>query len=97
MSTYHMTVSGSNTLAKIQNALRGEEALASEFQRSQLTAVDGTITNLVTFEEAGAIPAALKLQAGGTAAPAGGTLVWSGVMLVSGSNAMVDVYRMAAP
>lgn len=93
MSNYHMTMSGTNTLAKLQAAIRGEEALASRFLRSQLTAVDGFITNLATFEDAAAIPSAIKLQSHGSATPTGHTLIWSGVMLVGGSNTVVDIYR----
>ena len=96
MSKYHMTMSGSNSISTLQQAIRGEEALASRFIKSQLSAVDGTITNLVLFEEVDAIPLALKLIPHGSAAPSGSTLIWSGVMLVSGSNAVVDVYRAQA-
>ncbi|MDO8388189.1 MAG: hypothetical protein Q8K29_07760 [Polaromonas sp.] len=93
MGSYYMTMSGAHTLAKLQQAIRGEEALASQFVKSQLSAVDGSITNLVTFQEVNAIPPALKLLPHGSAAPAGSTLAWSGVMLVGGSNAVVDAYR----
>jgi hypothetical protein len=96
MSNYHMTMSGTNTLSAHLQAIRGEEALASRFIKSQLSAVDGSITNLVTFEELDAIPLAIKLMAHGSTAPSGSTLIWSGVMLVSGSNAVVDVYRTQA-
>lgn len=94
MTKYHMTMSGTNTLSTLQQAIRGEEALASRFIKSQLSAVDGIITNLVMFEEVDAIPSAIKLTAHGGAVPPGSTFIWSGVMLVSGSNAVVDVYRI---
>jgi hypothetical protein len=93
MSVYHMTMDGADTLAALQNAIRGEEALAARFIKSQLSAVDGNITNLATFEEVGAIPATVKLLKHGTAAPAGHKLIWAGVMLVAGSNTVVDLYR----
>lgn len=96
MSKYHMTMSGTNSMSMLQQAIRGEEALASRFIKSQLSAVDGTITNLVMFEEVDAIPLAIKLAAHGSAPPTGSSLIWSGVMLVSGSNAVVDVYRAQA-
>lgn len=93
MALYEKTMSGAHTLAKLQQAIRGEEALASQFVKSQVWAVGGIITNLVTFQEVNAIPPALKLLAHGSAAPAGSELAWSGVMLVGGSNAVVDAYR----
>jgi hypothetical protein len=96
MASYYMTLSGAHTLAKLQQAIRGEEALASQFFKSQLSAVDGVITNLVTFQDANAIPPTPKLLAHGSAAPEGSALVWSGVMLVAGSNAVVDVWRAPA-
>ncbi|RZJ26749.1 MAG: hypothetical protein EOO54_01760 [Haliea sp.] len=96
MASYYMTLSGAHTLAKLQQAIRGEEALASKFVKSQLSAVDGVITNLVTFDDANAVPPAIKLLAHGGAAPDGSTLVWSGVMLVGGSNAVVDIWRSPA-
>ena len=96
MASYYMTMSGAHTLAKLQQAIRGEEALASQFVKSQLSAVDGVITNLVTFDDADAIPPVLKLLAHGSAAPEGSVLAWSGVMLVSGANAVVDAWRPLA-
>ena len=96
MSSYLMTMRGAHTLAQLQQAVRGEEALASKFVKSQLSAVDGGITNLVTFQEINAIPAKVQLLAHGSAAPDGSSLVWSGVMLVGGSNTVVDIWRAQA-
>lgn len=93
MANYHTTVSGTKSLAAIQSAINGEEALASKFVKSQLTAVDGAITNLLTFREETAVPKAVKLTLSSAAVPANHSLVWSGVMLVAGSNALVSLYR----
>lgn len=92
MTKYHTTISGTRALPAIQNAIRGEEALAALFIKSQLSAVDGAITNLLTFEEQDEIPKPVKILPYGDV-PAGYVLVWSGVMLVAGSNAVVSIYR----
>ncbi|MDB5861253.1 MAG: hypothetical protein JWQ76_4942 [Ramlibacter sp.] len=93
MSQYYATVDGRQNLAAIQSAIAGEEALAARFIKSQLTVVDGKITNLLTFEEVDALPAGIHVLLHPSSKPAGTSPVWSGVMLVQGSNAVVDCYR----
>jgi hypothetical protein len=93
MSQYHATVDGKRNLAEIQAAIAGEEALAAKFIKSQLTAVDGRITNLLTFEEVDELPGSIQVLAHPSSRPAGTSPVWSGVMLVQGHNTMVDCYR----
>ncbi len=93
MSKYLMVFDGSHDLAWIENAIQGEEALATEFLGCQLSPIDGKITNVATFNEIKHVPADIKVQVHGPVLPAGKNPVWSGVMLVSGSNTTVDVYR----
>ena len=94
MAKYHATVEGSKTLKKIESAIAGEEALGAVFLKSQLTAVDGKITNLLTFEEVDELPDPIQVLKHPSTQPDDATsLVWSGVMLVGGSNTLVDCYR----
>ena len=93
MSKYHATVDGKLTIGKIQSAIAGEEGLGARFLKSQLTAVDGKITNLLTFEEIDELPDPIRVLKHPSEQPEDTTLVWSGVMLVGGSNTMVDCYR----
>ncbi|MPZ43252.1 MAG: hypothetical protein GEV05_07615 [Betaproteobacteria bacterium] len=93
MSEYLMKVSGSKTLAQIENGIASEEALASRFLRSQLAAVDGEITNVVTFVELDELPADVRVVRGDAPPPDGFVRQWSGVMLVEDRNTVVTVYR----
>jgi hypothetical protein len=96
MSEYLMKVSGSSTLEHIAQGIAAEEALASRFLRSQLAAVDGEITNVVTFAELDELPPQIRLERGDAPAPAGFTRQWSGVMLVEDKNTVVVLYRRNA-
>ena len=96
MALYNKTLSGAHALDKLQEAIRFEEKLACQFINSQVAAVGTTITNKLTFQEVDAIPPDIQLLTHGGAAPDGSTLVWSGVMLVGGSNAVVDIWRSPA-
>src|SRR5262245_8941664 len=96
MSDYLVDIDGANNLAQINLQISGEEAGASEFQSSSILFHDGRITNIAKFRElpAGTRPKQLTLVVQGTAQPAGTKLVWSGVMVVSGTNQAVIAYRV---
>lgn len=93
MSEYMTRIDGSSSLAEIAKSIAGEEALAAKFVRSQLAALDGEITNVVTFVEVDDVPAEIRIELGTGAPPAGFTRQWSGVMLVEGRNMVVTLYR----
>jgi hypothetical protein len=93
MPDYLMKFDGSHDLAWIENAIRGEEALATRFKGSQLSPVDGKVTNLATFEETDFIPNDVVLRKHPQPGPAGYTAAWSGVMLVQGANVPVTLFR----
>lgn len=92
-STYMVTIGGSNSRLKIERAISGEEALGCKFGKSQITAIDGKITNVATFSEEDAVPNEIKVLEHLATAPEGYSAEWSGVMVVSGTNQVVDIFR----
>lgn len=96
MSDWIFELEGTMSLADIESAIANAEAGALEFVRSVLSYHENRFTNLATFKRlpAGTLPAAgLVLVKHGQALPAGKAAVWSGVMLVSGSNMAVTACR----
>ena len=96
MGEYTVEVEGINSLQNIQLAIAGEEATGAEFIRSTLSRHESKFTNLVTFNdlEPGQRPQSeLVLIKQGQQAPSGKNQVWSGVLLVSGSNESIIAYR----
>ena len=95
MPKYHVEVSGTLSLPKIQNALNGEEALVNTFVGSRLW-INATheFTNIVEFDELEDTPASqpglLTLSA---SAVDGLTPIWTGPMVVKGSAKNVWIYR----
>lgn len=77
-------------------AINDEEAGACEFVRSAISFFDSKFTNLAVFRELapGQIPASeVQVIAFGNAQPAGTTPVWSGAVVVGGTNVAVSVFR----
>lgn len=95
MSDYIVEIDGKNELQQITGQIAGEEAGGSEFVSSSISFHEGKVTNLATFKELppGTRPKALTLVKQGTTAPANTQAVWSGVMLVSGTNTAVQACR----
>lgn len=96
MSDYVAEVKGTLNLADITSAIVREEATGAEFQKSVVAPHEGRITNLVTFKDlpAGTRPGQdIVLKKQNEAAPQGKTTIWTGVMLVSGTNEIVVAYR----
>jgi hypothetical protein len=95
MADYFVTADGSSSLAVLEDQLFDEEGGASEFSDSQVSFIDGAMTNLWKFKmlEPGTLPPEATLQIQGTEPPTDKTLKWNGVMLVEGSLAAVDLYR----
>ena len=90
---YSLSVDGQLSLADINTAITGEEAGASQFLSSAVSADKSS--NTVTFKPlaAGTVPNALSLVATGTAAPAGTKQIWTGAMIVSGKSQTIVAYR----
>ena len=84
---------GKHRTRQARNAIAGEEALSSKFDNSQLTVIDGKITNVATFNEEEDIPNDIKLLDHDAAPPDGYSEEWSGVMLIFGVNRVVTLYR----
>lgn len=95
MSDYLVEIDGKNDLQQITGQIAGEEAGGSEFVSSSISFHEGKVTNLAKFKELppGTRPKALSLVKQGTAPPANTKVVWSGVMLVTGTNTAVQAYR----
>ena len=91
MSDYDVEIEGKYSLEEINLQIAGEEAGASEFKSSKVSASN----NIVTFRPlpAGTIPKPLKLIKQGDSQPSGTQEIWSGVMVVQGANTAVTAYR----
>ena len=95
MREYTVEIEGKYDLAQINLQISGEEAGGSEFLSSTISYHEGRVTNLAKFRElpAGTRPAQLTLIEHGGTQPQGTGLIWSGVMLVAGTNTVVSAYR----
>ena len=91
MSDYDVEIEGKYSLEEITLQIAGEEAGASKFRSSQVSAGN----NIVTFRPlpAGTIPKPLKLIKQNDPKPPGTRKIWSGAMVVQGTNTVVTVYR----
>lgn len=77
-------------------ALNDEEAGGAAFVKSSVTFFDSRFTNLALFRELppGQLPGAeVEALAHSAPPPTGKVLLWSGAVLVAGSNAALSVYR----
>lgn len=97
MSDYKVEIEGKHDLQEINNQIAGEEAGASEFKSSQMLPRNNVPTNVVTFTElpAGTVPKPLKIVKQNDPQPPGTKNVWSGVMIVAGTNTAVVAYRQS--
>jgi len=95
MSEYKVEIEGKHSLAEINLQIAGEEAGASEFIESKVSAKNNQLTNEVSFKEldAGTVPPELKVVKQNDPPPSGTKKVWDGVMVVSGTNTAVIAYR----
>ncbi|MCA3060738.1 MAG: hypothetical protein ING69_18110 [Rhodocyclaceae bacterium] len=92
---YIMEIPPDRNVSQIENGIKFEEQTPSHFVKSSLSWHNGKFTNLVTFEELAddAEPGQFMLALATDPAPAGFAFVWSGPMIVSGTNTMVSGYR----
>lgn len=92
---YILEIPADRSLVQIENSIKFEEQSPSYFIKSSLSWHNGKFTNLVTFEELAddAEPGKFKLALATDPAPTDFALVWSGPMIVSGTNTMVSGYR----
>lgn len=95
MSNYEVEIEGKYDLVQINLQIAGEEAGASEFISSEVSIRNNRVTNLVTFRElpAGTRPKPLMVVKQGDPQPPGTKPVWSGTMVVEGTNTAVIAYR----
>jgi hypothetical protein len=96
MSKYKTEIDPNNSLQNIQLAIQGEEATGAEFISSNIEINNSINTNVAVFNDLppGARPySKLILLNSGAASPLGKKLVWSGVMIVSGSKQLISAYR----
>jgi hypothetical protein len=93
MSDYKVEIEGKYDLDEINLQIAGEEAGASKFKSSKVS--DNKKANIVTFSKlpAGTIPNPVKLIKQGDPQPPGTQKIWSGAMVVQGTNTAVTAYR----
>ena len=86
MADYLLRVDGAN-LAEITNKVRSEEAGGSKFKKTSVSYHDGSVTNIMTFEELplGQRPKDITFLANGDPAPPN-TSVIGGHVLVAGNQ-----------
>jgi hypothetical protein len=95
MDTYSVEIEGSSTLEDVNHAVRGEEAAATEFLDSTISLSNGKITNIAKFKKlpAGTIPKSAIFVEHNDARPQGTKRIWTGVMVINGTNTGVSAYR----
>jgi hypothetical protein len=95
MCEYTKAILGKYDLEQIELQIAGEEAGASEFIKSEILLDNGPVANIVTFKdwEPGTVPNKLTLVKDGDDEPDGADKVWSGAMIVEGTNEYVHAYR----
>lgn len=77
-------------------AVNDEEAGGSEFVKSSISWYGGNFTNLVVFKElpSGNVPPnEVRVQKYGSPPDPETSLIWSGAIVVGGSNLAVSVFR----
>ncbi len=88
------SISGDDSLNDIEQAIAGAEATGMELLRYRIS--DDEITNIITFNDLppGERPEKrLLLVPQGNPVPSGTTIVYDGVLLVSGNETGVSAYR----
>lgn len=95
MGEYLLEIEGKHDLNEINQMISGEEAGGSELISSAVLFYEGRMTNIAKFKELqpGTRPKQIALLEHGTPQPPRTQLVWSGVMLVRGTNTAVSAYR----
>jgi hypothetical protein len=95
MAEYLVEIEGKYDLPQINLQISREEAGASEFVCSNISFYENRVTNIAKFKElaAGTVPAKLTLVKQGDQPPAQSQRVWSGVMVVSGTNEALSAWR----
>ena len=95
MSTYHVEIPGTFTLAKQSKAIEAEEALGTKFLASKIWVnAKNAVTNLAEFQELDEAPdPPLGVPSLSATLPAGKTPVWAGAMIVQGSAVQVYLLR----
>lgn len=84
------------TVKAFGDAINDEEAGGSQFAKSTVSFFDSKFTNLAVFEDLlpGQLPdSEVQCVPFGTAQPANTELVWSGAVIVAGTNVAVSVFR----
>lgn len=95
MSEYTVEIEGKWNLQEITELISDEELSPVEFVSSSISFQEGRITNIATFKKLkrGTFANKLTLVKHGEAQPDGTVEVWSGVMIVAGTNEAVSAYR----
>jgi len=95
MDDYDVVIEGQYDLAEVTRQIAGEEAGASEFVRSAILTQGARAHNRVTFRPlpAGIVPKDVQVVMLTDPAPPGAARIWSGAMIVGGTNTAVAVYR----
>ena len=95
MSIYEVKIPGNYDLNAINGMIADEEAGAQEFKSSMIGYSDNKLVNSCTFDTlpAGTIPKPLTIVEYDDSQPAGTEKVWTGAMIVKGTNTAVAAYR----
>src|SRR5438034_64569 len=95
MNDYDVVIEGQHDLVQITLQIAGEEAGASEFVGSAILTQGAKANNRVTFRPlpAGTVPKDVQVVKLTDPAPPSAARIWSGAMIVSGTNTAVAVYR----
>ncbi len=96
MSVYKIEIDGSMDLGSIEVCIASEEAVGSLFIESSIQYYDGRVTNIAIFQKLswGERPKTNAKLAKGNSVPSGVEVSWKGVMVVSGTNSVVTLYRV---
>jgi len=97
MADEDIEIQGHHDLNQINIQIAGEEAGAREFVSSKVSVRNNVPTNIVTFRDfpVGTFPKPLKIVKQNDPQPQGTKKVWSGVMVVAGTNTAVVAYRQS--
>lgn len=95
---YYRSEPGTLTIQEIASRISDEEAGGSKFVESKVTLMKTgkaeALRNIIKFVELdGPVPAEATLAVFGSPAPEGKKEEWTGVMLVSGTQQPVTLYR----
>ena len=96
MSIYKIEIDGSMDLSSIEACIVSEEVVGSLFVESSIQYYDGRVTNIAIFQKLswGERPKTNAKLAKGNNVPSGVKTSWEGVMVVSGINSVVVLYRV---